>query len=405
MERSAHSERPENAAEDEYRSRKRAEILDACRWKLVGALETLGESRGGFLDDELRAMAWPILLGVSDGSEKPHSEEADDEDASWKSLARHKDEEQVQLDVNRAFIYYPRDQTDAELARRKSELSDLIVSVLRRYPYLCYFQGYHDICQVFLLVLPSAALRSRLVARLSVLRIRDFMLTTLEPTVAQLRLIPDILGAADVSLRRHLSGTEPFYALAGTLTMYAHDVQAYGDIARLFDVLLVREPVFSVYMFAQIVLDRRDELFEQAEEDPSMLHLILSKMPQGMDFEKLIADTTALYRRYPPESLPAWKRISKASCLKTAKSIDVCAAQTMEEGRTYFYKQLAELAAAERRKKLVRALWAHRKAVGGVGVAVMVGVLAVLLRRHTGALSFLPSIWSGWSNTTWTYKF
>jgi TBC1 domain family member 20 len=232
------------------------------------------------------------------------------------------------------------------------------------------------------------------------------MLTTLEPTVAQLRLIPDILGAADASLRRHLSGTEPFYALAGTLTMYAHDVQAYGDIARLFDVLLVREPVFSVYMFAQIVLDRRDELFEQAEEDPSMLHLILSKMPQGMDFEKLIADTTALYRRYPPESLPAWKRISKASCLKTAKSIDVCAAQTMAEGEAYFQKQLAELAAAERRKKLFRALWAHRKAVGGLGVAVMVGVIAVLLRRHTGLLAFLPSAWSGWSNsTTWTYKF
>jgi hypothetical protein len=57
MERSAHTDRPADAAEDEYRSRKRAEIQDACRWRLVGALETLGESRGGFLDDELRSMA------------------------------------------------------------------------------------------------------------------------------------------------------------------------------------------------------------------------------------------------------------------------------------------------------------------------------------------------------------
>ncbi|CRK37829.1 hypothetical protein BN1723_018658, partial [Verticillium longisporum] len=70
-------------------------------------------------------------------------------------------------------------------------------------------------------------------------------LTSLDPTVDQLRLIPDILAAADPSLKHYLAGTEPFYALAGTLTMYAHDIQAYGDIARLFDVLLAREPVFS----------------------------------------------------------------------------------------------------------------------------------------------------------------
>lgn len=125
MEPSEDAGRPKGDAEDEYRARKRAEIIDACRWRLVGALETLGESRGGFLDDELRSMACecsrthqhrfvpsdtqsqgPILLGVSDGSEKPDSE-ADDAHTSWKSLPPHKDEEQVQLDVNRAFIYYP----------------------------------------------------------------------------------------------------------------------------------------------------------------------------------------------------------------------------------------------------------------------------------------------------------
>lgn len=248
-------------------------------------------------------------------------------------------------------------------------------------------------------MLPTPALRARLVARLSVLRIRDFMLTNLEPTIAQLRLIPDILAAADPSLRHHLAGTEPFYALAGTLTMYAHDVQAYGDIARLFDVLLTREPVFSVYMFAQIVLARRDELFDQAEDDPSMLHLILAKLPQDMDIEKLIADTIGLYRRHPPDSLRAWKQISSASCLKTARAVEVCSKQTMSEGESYFHKQQSELRARERRKKVMQAVWTHRKTIGRVGIAVLVGLAAVLLRRSTPVMSLVGFL-SKWTNVT-----
>jgi hypothetical protein len=44
----------------------------------------------------------PILLGC----EQPLST-ADISGTSWKALPRHRDEDQVQLDVNRAFVYYP----------------------------------------------------------------------------------------------------------------------------------------------------------------------------------------------------------------------------------------------------------------------------------------------------------
>ncbi|KAK6219550.1 GTPase-activating protein gyp10 [Colletotrichum tabaci] len=387
--------------------RKTQDILEACKWRNIEALKALAGTTGGFLTDTLRRKAWPILLGLTDGE---YGEDiittGREERDSWKDLPRHRDEEQVALDVNRAFIYYPNHQDDTELEKNKSDLSDLIVEVLRRYPYLCYFQGYHDICQVFMLVLEPPR-RARLVSRLSVLRIRDFMLTNLEPTVAQLRLIPDILHAADPKLKRHLAGTEPFYALAGTLTMYAHDIQAYGDIARLFDILLVREPVFSVYMFAQIVLNRRDELFDNDEDDPSMLHLILSKVPQKMDLESLIAGATELYERYPPESLSAWRKISKASSLKTARSIESCAKQTMDQGHAYFRKQLAELKALERRRKLMRVLWAYRKGAAAAGLAVVVGLVAVYLgRRNPSPVFALANLYNKWTNgTSWTHNF
>lgn len=128
-------------------------------------------------------------------------------------------------------------------------MSDLIIETLRRHPSLCYFQGYHDIVQVFLLVLGREQATVP-VARLSLLRIRDFMLPTLSPTVSHLDLLPCVLHVADSKLAAHLSQIQPFFALAATLTLYAHDIEEYGDIARLFDFLLGQEASVSIYLFA-----------------------------------------------------------------------------------------------------------------------------------------------------------
>ncbi|ROW15249.1 hypothetical protein VPNG_02950 [Cytospora leucostoma] len=391
-------------------------ILDACRRRDIEDLQSLAESPGGFVTDVVRQQAWPVLLGVpvrfrsDDGDENP-SDGADDDTVrlaasesdygSWKALPPHNEEGQVELDVARAFVYYPDYQSDEESSRQKDELSTLILSVLRRHPYLSYFQGYHDICQVFLLVLPPA-LRSPAVARLSTLRIRDFMLPNLKAAIAQLRLIPAILHATDPELWRHLSQTEPFFALSGTLTMYAHDVQSLGEITRLFDVLLAREPVFSVYMFAQIVLDRRAELFETPADEPEMLHSILSKLPRDLDLDRLVARTSALAARRPPESLgPAWSRgISANSVLKTARSTRACAGQSADVGEYYFSQQVLELQRAEARERVVKVLWRYRRPAAAVGFAVAFGVLAYWLRKTSlsssgaGPLGYAVAVFS-----------
>ncbi|KAI1083621.1 rab-GTPase-TBC domain-containing protein [Whalleya microplaca] len=345
-------------------------ILHACEQRDIDDLKDLAISGGGFYSDAIRRQAWPVLLGFR--SDEPAEEDGGPD--SWRHMPRHRDEEQVKLDVNRSFIYYPNDDSQAQLDLKKSELSDLITEVLRRHPYLCYFQGYHDICQVFLLVLPPAV-RATAVARLSTLRIRDFMLPTLTPAIAQLRLIPDILSAVDPALCAHLSRIEPYFALSDTLTMFAHNVQRYGDIARLFDALLAREQVFGLYVFTQIVLLRRAELF--ATDEPDMLHFALSKLPQDLDLEAVIADAAALFRDHPPETLRAWRDISGASVLKTARDVSACADQTLEDGHRFFKKQLRELQWAERRHKVFEVLWANRRAI----LAVMVGVGAIYFRK------------------------
>ena len=293
-------------------------------------------------------------------------------------------------------MYYPQDRSEPHLQANKHALSCLILEVLRTYPYLCYFQGYHDICQVLLLVLPPH-IRPRAVARLSVLRIRDFMLPRLDPAIAQLRLIPDILRAADPLLWRHLRRTEPFFALSGTLTMYAHDVTSLGEIARLFDALLAREPVFSVYMFAVIVVSRRAELFDTPDDEPEMLHSILSKLPRPLDLDRLVADAVALAERYPPESLPAWRTISASSVLKTARGVDVCARQTLEEGEAFFRRQAREIVWNQRVKVARRALWKYRRPARTLGLAVMVGLVAIWLRRNPGPVGHLYGVLARWN--------
>ncbi|KAI1498640.1 rab-GTPase-TBC domain-containing protein [Biscogniauxia marginata] len=371
-------------------------ILDACERRDIDDLGRLALLRGGFLSDAIRCRAWPVLLGFEVDKLGDPVEEGSD---SWRQLPRHRDEDQVKLDVDRSFVYYPSDNTPEQLALKKTELLDLITEVLRRQPYLCYFQGYHDICQVILLVLPPAA-RAPAMSRLSALRIRDFMLPNLAPAIAQLRLIPDILRAADPALWRHLSRVEPYFALADTLTMFAHNVPRYGDISRLFDALLAREQVFGLYAFAAIVLSRRPELFAlDPVDDADMLHFTLSKLPAELDLEAVISDAARLLADHPPESLPSWRRVSRASVLRTDRGgAAACRSQTLDDGHAFFDRQLSELRWAERRDALLRVAWSNRAVI----LAVLVGVGAVYLRRTSFWTAIVDTVWRGVARGTGT---
>ena len=284
----------------------------------------------------------------------------------------------------------------------KAQLAKIIICNLREYPMLSYFQGYHDIVQVLLLVLgPELAMTA--VAYVSLIRIRDFMLPSLSPSLDHLQLLPAILYCVDPKLCNHLSKTRPVFALASTLTLYAHDIQDYRDIARLFDFLLAHEASVSIYLFAVIILSRDQELFEIEPDDPDMLHFTLSKLPKNLDFDTLITRTMKIFHNHPPRSLPfrAWNRVSSYSVLKTSRNPShlvngVPLEQSLEDGKKLFDSQAAELRRIEFQKRIRRSLWRYRRPLGGVGAAVMVGVLSIWLQRQTqnGHSILLSRIWS-----------
>ncbi|KAJ5526793.1 hypothetical protein N7513_010952 [Penicillium frequentans] len=372
----------ETQLKEKARSEKAEAIRQACRSRDTEALISHAVSEGGLLEDELRQEAWPILLQCDKGIQNDDLKSSDE-------LPPHTDEEQVQLDVNRSFVYYPNNLPAEDMAENKAQLSALITKVLRNYPMLCYFQGYHDIVQVFFLVLGNQQAAS-VMAHISLFRIRDYMLRTLSPAIKHLQLIPAIIETADPALRQHLSHIQPFFALAATLTLYAHDIQEYSDIARLYDFLLAKEPVVSIYLFAAIILSRKKELLDIPLDEPEMLHFTLSKLPQPLDLDSHILRAEQLFDEHPPESLPhgTWRSISRYSVLKTSRVSSPN--YTVEEAVKLFEKQNRQLRNEELRKQAIDFTWKHRRAIGSVTLAVLVGAASFYIRKK----GLDTSIWS-----------
>lgn len=254
---------------------------------------------------------------------------------------------------------------------------------------LCYFQGYHDIVQVLLLVLGRQKAAPAM-ANLSLFRIRDYMLPSLSPAVKHLHLIPAIIETTDPELCRHLTNIQPFFALAATLTLYAHDIQEYSDIARLFDFLLAREPVVAIYLFAAMILSRKKELLDIPVDEPEMLHFTLSKLPCPLDLDGHISSAVQLFDDHPPESLPskAWKHIYRYSVLKTSR--DLSHRSTVEEAVKLFERQAQQIRHEERRKQALEFAWKHRRAMGSVALAIAVGAASIYIRKK----GLDTSLWS-----------
>ena len=213
-------------------------------------------------------------------------------------LQPHRDEEQVDKDIRRSFVGPAFAGMDSKAkAARRVQLEELVISTLRRYPELSYFQGYHDIVAILLLSLTcSSSFRSDwaddeerdqvslAVGRMSLHYIRDSMTNDLNPIMGQLKLLRNVVRAHDACLARRIerASSVPFFALSWLLTLFAHDLEDMAQVRCCFDFLLAHGPASAVYLCAAVVLAKRAELDAmqpEDAEDPSMLHMVLSQLP------------------------------------------------------------------------------------------------------------------------------
>lgn len=228
-------------------------------------LATLSVSREGLINNELRSKVWCFFLGI------------DDIDSIGKSgnnllvfdhsLAEpHKDEAQVQLDINRSFSHYPKvkDPKNETIARLRVNLSQLIIKILRKYPNLAYYQGYHDIAQLVLLVFYNNLNKSFVfLERLTLLHLRDYMMPSINSSVHHLNLILLIIYQKDYNFFKILNNLKPFYSLSSIITLFTHDVSDYNSICYIFDYLLSNGTSViynSIYLYAEILLLNKNQI-------------------------------------------------------------------------------------------------------------------------------------------------
>ena len=72
----------------------------------------------------------PIILGSANATEEEPASSSRNGDKAH--LARHKDEDQVLLDVGRSFIYYPMSKYNDCPQRKRIQLTSIEISQLRR---------------------------------------------------------------------------------------------------------------------------------------------------------------------------------------------------------------------------------------------------------------------------------
>lgn len=145
-----------------------------CRPILLGADQQLNKGKAKELDpDGPPTTTRPERSSSSEGSDKSAERRPTSTSPPRQAQQPHKDEGQVRLDVNRSFVSYPAGENDIAasclapeltwLTRQTRPVADLtpdakdelrerlqavIVHVLRAYPALHYFQGYHDVSRI-----------------------------------------------------------------------------------------------------------------------------------------------------------------------------------------------------------------------------------------------------------------
>eukprot|EP00027_Filamoeba_sp_ATCC50430_P002344 CAMPEP_0168553946 /NCGR_PEP_ID=MMETSP0413-20121227/7516_1 /TAXON_ID=136452 /ORGANISM="Filamoeba nolandi, Strain NC-AS-23-1" /LENGTH=358 /DNA_ID=CAMNT_0008584651 /DNA_START=132 /DNA_END=1205 /DNA_ORIENTATION=- len=245
---------------------------------------------GGLVNNALRALVWPKLLGVSS------------DNAIISKKVSSKDVDQVAKDVDRSLWKFTQGKAYMRQEKR-AELSRIIHAILATHPELHYYQGFHDVASVFLLIAGEENAFA-MVERLSLYHIRDALDATLESTKQVLSLML-LLSLADPELHRYFkqSEVEPFFALSWVITWFSHSFDNLDSIARLFDLFIASHPLMPLYVGVAIILHFREKLLREVDCEYSAVHTFLCNVPQDIPLEPIINKALELFDKFPPDKL------------------------------------------------------------------------------------------------------
>ncbi|CAG98187.1 GTPase-activating protein GYP8 [Kluyveromyces lactis] len=255
---------------------KRVIVANALQNEDLASLEHLGTSRFGFVNSQLRSQAWlSILQSRVKGSH-----------ACGSLKEPHKDEYQVNLDVNRSFSFI---KDSSEKLQLRDLLYDTIVKTLRKFPQLNYYQGYHEVVSVFVLVCDRDSLNET-VELFTLLYLRDYMMDSLQCTLEQLEVLSQFIMERDADLAKilQLNQKKPIFAIASVLTLLIHNFENFEEdspIFSIFDIVITTNNLsnlFVVYtellIYFKVPILKQVEAYEiDFENDMDLIHSVVQQ--------------------------------------------------------------------------------------------------------------------------------
>ena len=208
----------------------------------------ISRQKGGFLNNNLRQRIWPKLFNINRYDTRDYRQYINDKKLS--------DFNQIELDIERSLWNYSEISYWDDMTRQKRRhvLSNIIKAIISIHKELHYFQGFHDIVSVFLIVLQHDTLTYEMTNKISKIFFQDAMKCDFNILSKGMKIIMVILQIADIQVYEHLQKTEmePYFCTSWIITWFAHDLKSINEIARIFDVMLCSHPLFIMYLCAAV---------------------------------------------------------------------------------------------------------------------------------------------------------
>lgn len=261
-------------------------------------LQFFCHSRFGLVTDSLRRQIWPRLLGLCPGN------------AVASNCATHcKFDSLIHMDIVRSLYNFDvlKGQTAESRASQAAQLTQLMARILQEDSELHYFQGFHDICTVFLLV-AGEDLAYLLLQRFVYTHCHASMRKTFAEVTEMLSLSLRILRHADSALSERIELLQeevttrqtPMFALSWVLTFFAHVIPCFMQAARVFDFCLT-DPLAVLYLTASVILLEKPAV-EQMKDLPD-LHKHFGSVVKTLDWEAACTQAARLMHSQPPSQL------------------------------------------------------------------------------------------------------
>ncbi|KYQ90188.1 RabGAP/TBC domain-containing protein [Tieghemostelium lacteum] len=264
----------------------------------IDGLKQCSVSEFGFVNAALRRRIWPLLLNIDTKNLIQHRQKIID----------HPETDQVLKDVERSMWRFTKGKSQLR-NRKKPELMNIVNAILSIHKELHYFQGYHEIGSVLLLV-TDESLAFAMLERLSLYHFRDCMYPTFASVLNILHLLFPLIQQINTQLYNFIiqSQVQPLFAISWVLTWFSHNLEELEYASRVYDFFLSSHPLASLY-FSAVVIDYLKDGLLDLECSYDTVHAYFTHLPENLPLDHLIKQTNDLLLKIPPNKLQSKSKI------------------------------------------------------------------------------------------------